>query len=59
MNKKKSKNKPKVIKTIKPISNNNLFTEVQTNIDSVTIENNPSITSTEHILHPTNKYTCM
>ena len=35
------------------------FTEVQTNIDSVTIENNPSITSTEHILHPTNKYTCM
>ena len=39
MNKKKSKNKPKVIKTIKPISNNNLFTEVQKNsIISTVIE---------------------
>ena len=39
MNKKKTKNKVKIIKTIKPVSNNNLFTEVQKNsIISTVIE---------------------
>ena len=35
------------------------FAEAQTKIASFTIDNNPSITSIEHILQPTKKYTCM